>query len=292
MASGNELGDFLRSRRAQVRPEDVGLPGGGHRKVAGLRREELASIAGVSVDYYTRLEQGRERHPSDQVIDALARALGLGTDAVRYLQAVASPRPASYRTATNGRPSLSSELTAMVEDWTMNPAVIVDRTQSVLGGNQLGMALFAGGVHSDNIIKLVFLDPFGRTLFRDWDVVAAGAAAALRAAASYDPDDPVLKQLVGELSIRSAEFATLWSKAEVQEKTSGVIRLHRSDVGDLDLGYTTLRPTEAPGLLIKTYRAAPKTDTYDRLAMLGSLTTRAPADRDRFHLPSSSTVTP
>jgi transcriptional regulator with XRE-family HTH domain len=271
MAHHNELGDYLRARRSQVDPQRVGLPGGGTRRVSGLRREELASLAGVSVDYYTRLEQGRERHPSTQVLDALARALQLGPDAQRYLHAIAAP--AAHVGASRARtPVLSESLLRLVDDWPMNPAVILDRRYNVISSNQLGEALFSNPGHNQNIVELLFLEPFGRELFVNWDEVARSSVAALRSSAAYMPDDAELKQLVGKLSIESTEFSDLWAQADVKEKTSGALVLQRPEVGVLELEYTTLQPNGSSDALMKVYRAEAGSETHERLLMLGSLT--------------------
>jgi len=275
MANHNELGDYLRARRSQVDPTAVGLPGGGTRRVSGLRREELASLAGVSVDYYTRLEQGRERHPSSQVLDALARVLKLGPDAQRYMRAIAAPKPASRASAGNPTP-IASHLLKLVGDWSMNPTVILDRRYNIVAANQLGEALFSNPANVRNIVELLFLEPAGRELFVQWDAVARSSVAALRSAAAYMPDDAELNEIVGKLSIGSPTFSALWAQAEVREKTSGSLVLMRPEVGKLQLEYTTLQPNGADDVLMKVYRAASGTETEERLLMLGSLTANGP----------------
>jgi hypothetical protein len=264
----SELGGYLKARRANVTPEDVDLPRGGKRRVPGLRREEVASLAGLSVDYYTRLEQGREQHPSPSVLNALARALRLGPDAQRYLFAIATPGPQ----VTRGRRQVSQTLLSLLDDWTDHPAVVMDDCYNIVAGNHLGRALYAGHEHSDNLARLVFLDPGGRTLFRDWKKVASATVASIRAAAAHNTDNSDLMALVGELTVRSPEFGKRWAKAEVQEKTSGTVYMNHPIVGELDLNYESLRPNGSAGLLLKVFRAERASAMSEKLAVLGSLT--------------------
>lgn len=256
-------------------PEQIGLPPGRNRRVPGLRREEVAASAGLSVDYYTRLEQGRERHPSPSVLSALARTLRLEPDAQRYLYAMAipSPRPA--------RRDVSRNLLDLLAEWTSHPALLVDGCHNVVTGNQLGLALFAGHTHSDNMARLMFLDPAAPVLFREWDRVSASCVAAIRAAATDDPFNAELTALVGELSVRSGHFSRLWAKADVREKTSVSLLLAHPAVGDLDLIVEMLQPGSAPGLRLKIYRAAPGSESAEKLAVLGSLSADEAIERQR-----------
>jgi transcriptional regulator with XRE-family HTH domain len=270
MENPNVLGTYLKARRAHVTPAEVGLPPGGTRRVPGLRREEVASLAGLSVDYYARLEQGREQHPSASVLNALARVLRLGPDAQRYLFAIATSGPKVP--PSRGRVSISANLLELVEEWTNHPAVLVDDCHSVIAANQLGRAQYAGHRHSDNLLRLLFLDDDARIFYREWGKVASASVAGVRAAASRDPNNSHLMALVGELTVRSEEFRKRWAKAEVREKTSGVLLLHHPVVGDLDLSYETLRPTGTPELMLKVYRAERGSAMSEKLAMLGSLT--------------------
>ncbi|HLT61718.1 MAG TPA: helix-turn-helix transcriptional regulator [Microlunatus sp.] len=276
MDTENLLGQFLRARRELLRPEDVGVPVGVRRRVAGLRREEVARLAGVSTDYYVRLEQGRERHPSAQVVDALARALELDDDAAAHLRRLA--RPASATRRAGDRPPaadperVSDSLLRLLAAWPETPAVVLGRRLTVLAANALGEALYAGHAHSDDLVRLVFLDPDARTFYPDWDRVALTTVGGLRAAVRTDYDDPDLIDLIGELSLRSAEFRELWARHDITRKTHETKRFRHPEVGELILHYEALTVNSAPGQQLVVYHAEPGSPTQERLALLGSLT--------------------
>ena len=266
----NRLGEFLRARRALVTPDDVGLPDLGRRRVAGLRREELALLAGVSVDYYVRLEQGRDTHPSEQVLDALARALRLDHDAVAHLHDLA--RPAPRRRRPRERPErVRPGVLRLLESWSAIPAFVLGRRMDVLAFNALAGMLHEGFRTERNMVRLVFLDPAARDTFPDFDAVAQETVATLRAAAGADLDDPRLAELVGELSLKSDEFRRLWARHEVREKASGVKRMLHPMVGELVLGYETLRVNDAPEQLVVGYHAEPGSASERALALLGAM---------------------
>jgi len=266
----NRLGEFLRARRALVTPDDVGLPDLGRRRVAGLRREELALLAGVSVDYYVRLEQGRDTHPSEQVLDALARALCLDDDAVAHLHDLA--RPAPRRRRPRERPErVRTGVLRLLESWSAIPAFVLGRRMDVLAFNALAGMLHDGFATERNMVRLVFLDPAARDTFPDFDAVAQETVATLRAAAGADLDDPRLAELVGELSLKSDEFRRLWARHEVREKASGVKRMLHPMVGELVLGYETLRVNDAPEQLVVGYHAEPGSASERALALLGAM---------------------
>lgn len=265
----NAIGVFLRARRELVRPQDVDLEPGGHRRVSGLRREEVALLAGVSSDYYVRLEQGRERHPSAQVVDALARALALDEEATAYLHELARPLP---RTPHRRREQVSPALMAMMAAWTATPAVVLGRCLDVLAGNDLGIALFAGHAHSDNLVRLVFLDPDAREFYPDWERVAVNTVGGLRAAAGLDPDDPKLIETVGELSVKSADFRRLWARHDIRQKTAETKMFRHPQVGELTLSYEAFTVNSAPGQQLVVYHAEPGSPSAEALALLGSLT--------------------
>jgi transcriptional regulator with XRE-family HTH domain len=268
----SELGTYLKARRANVTPEEAGLPRGGTRRVPGLRREEVASLAGLSVDYYTRLEQGREQHPSASVLNALSRALQLGPDAQRYLFAISTPGPK----VTRARRQISPTLVKMVNDWTDHPVVVLDPSYNIIADNHLGQALYAGHCHSTNLARLMFLDPDGPTFYREWNKVANTTVASIRSAAAHDPTNADLLALIGELTVQSAEFGKRWAKAEVKEKTSGISLYHHPVVGDLDLSYETLRPNGALELVVKVFRAEKGSVMSEKLSLLGSLAADQP----------------
>ncbi|GGP82113.1 helix-turn-helix transcriptional regulator [Saccharothrix coeruleofusca] len=278
MSSRNALGQFLRARREQVRPEDSGLPVQGRRRVAGLRREEVAVLAGVSTDYYVRLEQGRERHPSAQVLDALAGALGLEHEAIGHLHALARPTPAKRRPAPR-RERVSPTLLRMMDGWPDNPAVVLGRCLTVLAHNALGEALFSGHRYSADLVRLVFLDPDAREFYPDWDRVAVNVVAALRAAAGADQDDPQLVEVVGELSVKSEVFRKLWARHDIRQKTHETKRFRHPLVGELTLEYESLAVNGAPGQQLVIYQAEPGSASAESLRLLGSLAASRADDR-------------
>lgn len=270
MDSDNRLGRLLRARRALVQPQDAGLPAGSRRRVAGLRREEVAMLAGVSTDYYVRLEQGRERSPSAQVVDALARALGLEGDATDHLHRLA--RPVAGDSSARRRPEqVSPVLLRMMEGWHRTPAVVLGRCLTVLAHNALGRGLFAGHIHSDDLLRLVFLDPDAREFYPDWERVAVNTVAGLRAAVGTDHDDPQLIETVGELSLKSDEFRRLWARHDIRQKSRETKRFRHPQVGDLTLDYESLTVNSAPGQQLVVYQAEPGSPSEQALALLGSL---------------------
>jgi transcriptional regulator with XRE-family HTH domain len=275
----SDLGDFLRTRRARLQPEDVGLPAHGRRRVPGLRREELAQLAGVSVDYYVRLEQGRDIHPSDQVLDAIAGALRLDEDERNHFHALVRPRPrARRRRPERVRPTLQRLLDRMGV-----PAMIIGRRMDVLAFNALAGALTAG-FRERNMLRHVFLDESARDLYPDWDAVAAETVGFLRLAAGEDPDDAQLIELVGELSVRSEDFRRLWARHDVRSKTFGVKRFEHPQVGPIELNYECLQAPDSDQVMV-TYTAAPGSASETALALLGTLCgeqdRRALGDDDR-----------
>ncbi|MER7986771.1 helix-turn-helix transcriptional regulator [Streptomyces noursei] len=279
MNSANPLGEYLRARRALVKPDDAGLPVSPRRRVAGLRREEVATLAGVSADYYVRLEQGRERNPSVQVVEALARALQLDDEATDHVHRLATPAPACVRSRGRGRArseEVSPVLLQLMTTWHRTPAVVLGRRLTVLAHNSLGRALFAGHTHSGDLVRLVFLDPDARAFYPDWERVAANTVSGLRTAAGADPDDPELIAMVGELSLKSAEFRRLWARHDVRQKTHETKRFGHPLVGELILAYESLTVNSAPGQQLVVYQAAPGSPSEEALALLGSLAADPP----------------
>ncbi|MFI5590245.1 helix-turn-helix transcriptional regulator [Amycolatopsis sp. NPDC051758] len=280
MAKDNQLGEFLRARREQVRPEDLGLAAGGARRVPGLRREEVALLAGVSTDYYVRLEQGRERHPSAQVLDALAHGLALDEETAAHLHRLARPAPGGRRRPRR-REQVSPNLLRLLDGWPGTPAVILGRCLTVLAHNALGKALFDGHTHSGDLVRLVFLDPDAREFYPDWERVAVNTVGGLRAAAGIDPDDPRLIETVGELSLKSEAFRRLWARHDVRQKTHETKRFHHRLVGELVLSYEALTVNSAPGQQLVVYQAEPGSPSESALALLGSLTTESAPEHIR-----------
>ncbi|MFG2120494.1 helix-turn-helix domain-containing protein [Streptomyces sp. NPDC048710] len=267
-----DLGDFLRSRRARIQPEEVGLPVHGRRRVPGLRREEVAQLAGVSVDYYIRLEQGRgPGGVSDAVLDAIARVLRLDETEHTYLRTVARPRGRRERrpAAPRVRPGVQLLLDSMVR----TPAFVLGRRMDVLAWNALGDAV--GGFSrmapaERNMPRQVFLDPAARELYPEWAAVAAQTVANLRIGAGRYADDAALCALVGELSLKSEDFRRLWADHEVKECAYGVKRVRHPVAGLLTLPYETLTVPADPEQTIVVYTPEPESETAQRLALLGS----------------------
>ena len=283
----SELGEFLRSRRAAVSPDDVGVVSYGARRVPGLRREELAQLAGVSATYYTRLEQGHSVNASESVIDALARALRLTDDERVHLHDLARPRPGKRPRAP--RPDTARAGTRqLIAAMTGVPAVVLGRRSEVLAWNPLGHALLAGHCDLDapdrpadrpNLTRMLFLDPHTRELYRRRPEEAARATASLRLIAGRYPDDRELAALVGELSMKSPEFAALWSKHPVAHCTSGTKQLRHPEVGELDLDFEALYLGDEAGHRILTYTAVPGTPSEAALRLLATLCADAAPSR-------------
>ncbi|MFF8830411.1 helix-turn-helix domain-containing protein [Streptomyces sp. NPDC015131] len=271
-----ELSEFLRSRRARLKPEDVGLPEfGRHRRVPGLRREELAQLAGVSVAYYTRLEQGNGRNVSLEVLDAIARALRL-TDAERdHLTHLAKPTHKKKRRAGTARAQqVRPELQYLLDAMEGVPAYLLGQRLDIIGWNRMARALLGDFAalepHERNMAWQVFLAPGARDLYADWEAKAAEVVSVLRMYAGCSPDDPRLSALVGELSVKSQEFRTLWAAHMVQDKGHGAKRLRHPLVGELTLVYETLRVPDDHDLALVTYTAEPGSPSADALRLLAN----------------------
>jgi hypothetical protein len=272
----NDLGDFLRSRRDAVTPEDAGIPSWGQRRVPGLRRAELAQIAGISVNYYTRLEQGQSTNASDAIIDALARALNLDEAERTHLYELARPGPAKRRRAARSEVPNPGAVTLLNSMPTV-PALLLGRRNDILAWNPLGHALFAGHLKftapdgpatRPNQLRLLFLDPHTHELHRDWADEAALAVASLRYVAAQYPDDRLLAELIGDLSMHSPEFAQLWAKHDVRLCSSGIKRLHHPQVGALDLHYEALHLPDSNGQRLLTHTAIAGSASADALQLL------------------------
>jgi len=268
MTKNGELQEFLRTRRARVRPEDVGIRTAGRRRVPGLRREEVAMLAGVSLDYYTRLEQGRRNlQPSDQVLDAIARALRLAEVERRYLHnlvrsAAAASEPAEPRLAP-----LDAATRLMLDDLGI-PAIVVDVRGDVHAANPLGRALLPGLEPGASHARWVFLDPAARELLVDWEMHARVTVGVLREAAGRYPRDGRLHTLIGELSVASPEFRTWWAEHEVDTRCRGPKRFRHPVVGELTLHVEALQLQDGERW-IYAYSAEPGSPSAEALRLLG-----------------------
>ena len=275
---GGELGAFLKACRARVQPEDLGLTSyGGRRRVAGLRREELAQLAGVSPSYYARLEQGQSRHASPQVLDAIAAALDLTAPERGHLHALAASagRRRAVRPATVEHPDPA--LLELLEAMPQIPTLILGRRSDVLAWNPLGHALLAGNRDPDavsvpgrriNMAEVIFLDPDTRELYVDWDRKARAVVGNLRMVAGAHPEDPAMAALIGRLTMASPEFAELWADHRVQPCATAHYDLHHPQVGDLTITQQTLRSIDRPDQTIVTCTAPTGSASAEALTML------------------------
>ncbi|MFF0429147.1 helix-turn-helix transcriptional regulator [Streptomyces sp. NPDC004520] len=267
----NDLSGFLQSRRARIRPEDVGLPAHGRRRVPGLRREEVAQLAGVSVDYYIRLEQGRGQNVSEAVLEAIGRVLELDGTEQAHLRDLIRPAQAARRAASRGRQAVRPGVQLLLDGMADTPAFVLGRRMDVLAWNALADAIagFSRKSPSElNQARQVFLDPTAPVCYPDWTAVAAETVAYLRLDAGRHPDDPAMTSLVGELSVKSEDFRRLWADHQVKEKTYGVKRLVHAVAGELEFGYETLALPGDPDQLLVAYTVAPGSATADRLTLL------------------------
>ncbi|AEY91322.1 DNA-binding protein [Streptomyces hygroscopicus subsp. jinggangensis 5008] len=269
-----ELSEFLRSRRARLKPEDVGLAAfGRHRRVPGLRREELAQLAGVSVAYYTRLEQGNGRNVSAEVLGSIARALRLTDAEHAHLTHLAKPKAHKKKPAARQQ-QVRGALRQLLDTMEGVPAYVVGRRSEILAWNRMAVALFGDWGElppgERNWARLVFLRPAYRELFVDWEQKAIDIVCALRMDAGCDPDDARLSVLVGELSVKSEEFRRLWATHDVKEKSHGVKQLHHPLVGDLALNFESFRLTDGSEQSLVTYHADPGSPSADSLRLLAS----------------------
>ena len=283
-----EIREFLSSRRARIAPEDAGLPAyGGNRRVPGLRREEVAMLTGVSVDYYVRLERGNLAGASESVLDALARTLRLDDAEREYLfdlaRAAAPTLHKKKRPSTTVRPAVQQVLNALD-----TPAWVRNGRHDILAANGMGRALYAP-VFDDprrpvNTTRFTYLNPAARDFWRDYDQIANDAAAMLRLEAGRNPHDPDLITLIGELSTQSELFRERWASRDVMHHRSGLKRLHHPVVGDLDLNFESMELPSEPGLVMNVYTAPAGSPTADALKVLASWVASqesSVAERDR-----------
>jgi transcriptional regulator with XRE-family HTH domain len=285
VSDNNLLGDYLRARRELIQPDSVGLPAGGARRVAGLRREEVAMLAGISSDYYLRLEQGRDRNPSVQVLEALARVLRLDDAATDYLLGLATPRP-RHRRRRPRRETVPASIRQLLDVLGL-PAFVEGRYFDVLAANNLARALSPNLQAGQNRLTAVFLDPAERAMYPDWDHATADLVASFRESVGSDTDDPRFVQLVGELSLSSERFRQLWARHDVRSCEGMPTRIQHPQVGDLTLSREKLAIGGAKGQLLVVYHAQPGTSSAEKMALLASL-----AARPRRSLPTRSQDAP
>ena len=273
----NEIREFLRSRRARITPEEAGLPSyGGNRRVIGLRREEVAMLAGVSVDYYVRMERGSLGGASESVLDALATALHLEEAERDHLYSLARESSAgSSRRRKTPTPTVRPVIQQVLDAITDAPAWVRNGRHDILAMNELARALYAPVLADPrrpaNTTRFVYLHPDeARELFVDYDQVARDAAAMLRLEAGRNPHDKALIELVGELSTRSELFRQRWASQDVRYHRSGRKRLRHPVVGQLDLDFEAMELPSEPGLQLNIYTAAEGTPTSDALKLLAS----------------------
>lgn len=274
-----EVREFLMTRRARVSPDAAGILGGPNRRVAGLRRSEVAALAGVSVEYYAKLERGAIAGASAAVLDALADALRLDDaerahllDLARASDSVTTSGRARRRTSRPGplRPSLQWALSSITE----GVAFVRDSRQNLLATNALGRAFYSpvigDGGHTPNLARFQFLDPSAREFYPDWDVMARMCVGVMRAEAGRDPHDVALQELIGELSTRSDVFRRLWAAHDVRTHGAGTKLFRHPLVGELTLAYEELALTAEPGNVMLVYTAEPGSPSAERLRLLAS----------------------
>lgn len=251
-----EVADLLRSRRARLQPADVGLPAGARRRTPGLRREEVAQLADISVTYYTFLEQGRDLHPSAQVLDALSRALCLGPAERSHLHELVNPRPAMAACAAE---ILAPSVTDLVDYQDPHPTYVTGRSWDVLAANRAARALWADwpALPPDqrNVLWWTFTDPAARTVLVDWQAEASAQLARFRAAADRHPDDPAFGSLISRLQAASPEVRAWWPRHDVAPLSSGTKRIHHPALGVLEFRHVVLQLADSPEQKLVTFTA-------------------------------------
>jgi len=291
MENRTEVRDFLKSRRDKVTPEQAGLPVYGTRRVSGLRRNEVAMLAGVSVEYYTRLERGNLQGVSDSVLESIARALLLDETERNHLldlarAANASPARLQRRaTKVTERPAVRPSVQRIIEKMPTLPAFVQNNRFDILFANALGRALYSE-MYADtacgaNTARFVFLSPVARRFYLDWERVARGAVGALRVEAGRNPYDRELSNLIGELSTRSDSFRVMWGANDVHVFREGIKRFHHPAVGELDLEHESMQLPGDSALSVTVYSAPPGSAAEDGLSLLATWSATAegaPAD--------------
>lgn len=264
----NPLGDYLRARRELVRPEHLGIPVLGVRRVPGLRREEVAMLAGISADYYLRLEQGRDRHPSAQVLESIARVLQLDDVTTEYLLSLGTPAPRRAKRAR--KESVPVGIAQLVAGLPL-PAFVEGRYLDVLAANPLAAAVSPRWVAGANRLKDVFLDPAERALFPDWEAATTGLVAGFRQSVGTDTDDPRFIALVGELSLASERFRQLWARHDIAVRRGVTLTFEHPQVGALRLNREKLLVGGTDDIMLVIYHADPGSEAAEKLGLLAAM---------------------
>jgi transcriptional regulator with XRE-family HTH domain len=262
-----------------VTPDSAGLPTYGVRRVPGLRREEVATTAGLSVDYYVRLEQGRERRPSAQVLDALSQVLQLDVDARAHLYQIAGLTPTTVSIAIPEH--VDPQLRRLMDMWPDNPSLVLGRAYDVLAGNSVAYALFDGFDLAPNLMLKMFQDPAARSLYLDWEWVASHTVAGFRMLQGRWPHDPRIREIIEHLTETSPEFVDMWKQHEARPKRLTTKRFRHPSVGDLTLHLQAFDVRSAPGQELVVYHAEPGTKDAEALALLGTLAATRSDERAR-----------
>lgn len=277
-----EVREFLMSRRAKITPEKVGLPTSGARRVPGLRRSEVAALAGLSVEYYAKLERGAIGGASASVLDALATALMLDDTERSHLVDLARAADGIPASGRHRRPTLPAKPPHETLLWVLESikdavAFVRNDAQDIVAINELGRAFYSpiigDGGRTPNLARFQFLDPASRDFYPDWEIFAQMCVAILRNAAGKDPHDRAIQDLVGELSTQSETFRELWAAHDVRTHGAGTKRFNHPVVGELNLAYEELSVTAESGLALYIYTAEPGSDSYQRLQLLASWST-------------------
>lgn len=277
-----EISEFLRTRRARITPDQAGIIGGGRRRVAGLRREELAMLAGMSSDYYAKMERGHLAGVSEEVLDALARALQLDDAETEHLLDLAradTPVPARRRAPKQPDTAVRPSLQRFLDTVTGTPTVVQNRRSDVIATNSLGRALLSplldDPVNQANNARFTFLSPAARNFYVDWEQGATSLVASMRSHAGKHPHDRDLTDLIGELVTRSDDFRRRWAAHDVRFHRSGTKRLHHPAVGDLEFTFEAMQLPDSPGWTMYGYTTVPGSPTDERVRLLGSLAATA-----------------
>lgn len=281
--AANDLREFLLTRRARIAPQDAGLPASiGVRRVPGLRREEVALLAGVSAEYYERLERGRTKNPSASVLDAVARVLQLNAAERDHLFALAGP--SRHKPVNPPAPRLRPGLQRALDSLTDVPALILGPRQDLIAINDLGAAFYVGldllPAERRNMVRYLFTVNAARHLYDDWAATARRVVAELRSYAGTHPHDPKLAELVGDLAVRDPDFRHWWAEHDVYIREHGSKRYHHPLVGDLELGYEALTPVGEPDVVFGTHTVEPRSPSSEALELLAHWSVTTSSDRD------------